>query len=116
MKNDRRHDVPLARQAIAIINRVPRIGNKYTFTLNGTAATNNFKAKKRLNQLAGIEAWTSWHKSVAAFLDLPGEHMLFCGMALGYADETAPINRWRSSREGVDGFAVFKGFADHGSS
>jgi nitroreductase len=62
----------------------------------------------------GIEAWTSWHKTVTAFLDLPGEHMLFCGMALGYADETAPINRWRSSREGVDGFAVFRGFADQG--
>ena len=58
VKNDRRHEVPLARQAIAIINAVPRIGDKYVFTLSGTAATNNFKAKKRLNQLAGIEAWT----------------------------------------------------------
>ena len=58
VKNDRRHEVPLARQVIAIINAVPRIGDKYVFTLSGTAATNNFKAKKRLNQLAGIEAWT----------------------------------------------------------
>jgi integrase len=58
VKNDRRHEVPLARQAIAVINVVPRIGDKYVFTLSGTAATNNFKAKKRLNQLAGIEAWT----------------------------------------------------------
>ena len=58
VKNDRRHEVPLARQAIAVINGVPRIGDKYVFTLSGTAATNNFKAKTRLNQLAGIEAWT----------------------------------------------------------
>ena len=57
VKNDRRHEVPLARQAIAVINGVPRIGDKYVFTLSGTAATNNFKAKKCLNQLAGIEAW-----------------------------------------------------------
>jgi integrase len=58
VKNDRRHEVPLARQAVAIINRVPRIGDEFVFTLSGTAPTNNFKAKKRLNQLAGIEAWT----------------------------------------------------------
>jgi nitroreductase len=60
----------------------------------------------------GIEAWTHWHKTVTAFLDLPAEHMLFCGMALGHADAAAPINRWRSRREGVDAFAAFAGFAD----
>jgi nitroreductase len=57
-----------------------------------------------------IEAWTFWHKTVAAFLDLPPAHMLFCGMALGHADPAAPINQWRSRRESVDGFAVFSGF------
>jgi nitroreductase len=60
----------------------------------------------------GIEAWTHWHKTVSAYLDLPDEHMLFCGMALGHADPAAPINQWRSTREGADGFAVFTGFAD----
>jgi hypothetical protein len=38
--------------------------------------------------------------------------MLFCGMALGHTDAAAPINQWRSTREGVDGFAAFFGFAD----
>ncbi len=38
--------------------------------------------------------------------------MLFCGMALGHADEAAPVNRWRSTREGVDAFAAFSGFDD----
>ena len=60
----------------------------------------------------GIEAWTSWHKTVSAYLALPPELMLFCGMALGHADAAAPINQWRSTREGVDGFAVFSGFTD----
>jgi nitroreductase len=60
-----------------------------------------------------IEAWTSWHKTVSACLALPAEHMLFCGMALGHADPAAPINRWRSTRESVDGFAVFAGFPEH---
>jgi nitroreductase len=60
----------------------------------------------------GIEAWTSWHKTVSAYLALPPELILFCGMALGHADATAPINQWRSTREGVDGFATFSGFTD----
>jgi nitroreductase len=60
----------------------------------------------------GIEAWTHWHKTVSACLDLPDEHMLFCGMALGYADPAAPINAWRAPRDGVDGFAAFFGFPE----
>ena len=56
------------------------------------------------------EAWTSWHKTVTAFLSLPPEHILFCGIALGYADEETPINRWRSEREPLDAFARFEGF------
>ena len=56
------------------------------------------------------EAWTSWHKTVSAFLKLPPEHILFCGIALGHADEEAPINRWRSEREPVEAFATFEGF------
>jgi nitroreductase len=59
-----------------------------------------------------IEAWTAWHKTASAYLSLPAEYMLFCGMALGHADQTAPINQWRSTRERVDGFAVFAGFPD----
>jgi nitroreductase len=56
------------------------------------------------------ECWTNWHKTLRDFLDLPSEHILFCGIALGFADETAPINRWRSEREPVDAFARFEGF------
>ena len=56
------------------------------------------------------EAWASWHKTVSAFLDLPADWMLFCGMALGHADFDAPINSWRSPREPLDSFAQFSGF------
>lgn len=38
--------------------------------------------------------------------------MIYSGMALGYADEQAPINRWRSPREPLDAFATFEGFAN----
>jgi nitroreductase len=57
-----------------------------------------------------IEAWTHWHKTASAFLTLPAEEMVFCGMALGHADPAAPINGWRSTREDLDGFANFSGF------
>jgi hypothetical protein len=35
---------------------------------------------------------------------------LFCGLALGFADEAAPINRWRAPRAPLDAFASFAGF------
>ncbi len=61
-----------------------------------------------------IEAWTHWHKTVSAFLALPAEEMVFCGMALGHGDPAAPINGWRSTREALDGFASFLGFVTEG--
>jgi nitroreductase len=57
------------------------------------------------------EAWITWQRTMRGFLDLPDELMLFCGMALGYADAAAPINSWRSTREPVESFATFAGFA-----
>ena len=56
------------------------------------------------------EAWTNWHKTLIPFLRIPPEHILFCGIALGYADDETPINRWRSEREPLDAFARFEGF------
>ena len=56
------------------------------------------------------EAWITWQRTMRDFLQLPDDLMLFCGMALGYADTAAPINSWRSSREPLDTFASFEGF------
>ncbi len=56
------------------------------------------------------QAWVSFHRTVRAFLDLPPHLMIYSGMALGYADENAPINGWRSPRASVDEFASFSGF------
>ncbi len=60
------------------------------------------------------EAWTHWHKTVPPFIGLPADHILFCGIALGFADESAAVNRWRAPRLGVDAFATFRGFAEQG--
>jgi len=56
------------------------------------------------------EAWSVWHRTVGEYLSLPPEQMLFCGMALGFRDESAPINRLRTERVALDEFADLRGF------
>lgn len=56
------------------------------------------------------EAWAALHDLVARHIDLPAERILYCGLALGYADPDAPINALRTEREGVEAFARFRGF------
>jgi nitroreductase len=58
------------------------------------------------------QAWASWPKTVSAFLELPDHMMLFSGMALGHADETAPINSWRAPRAPLEEYTSFSGFED----
>jgi nitroreductase len=54
------------------------------------------------------EAWAIWYKTVAEYLQLPAELMLFCGMALGYADASAPINQVRTQRAELAEFVTFR--------
>jgi len=56
------------------------------------------------------EAWTRFSTTLGKTLNLPDKRIVYCGMALGYADTDAPINQWQSERAGVDEFAVFEGF------
>ena len=56
------------------------------------------------------EAWAIWYKTVAEFVQMPDELMLFCGMGLGYMDEAAPINQLRTDRAPLEEFATFSGF------
>lgn len=55
------------------------------------------------------ECWSVYPKTVAAFLDPPAELMLFCGMAIGYADPDAPVNRLETRRLPLEQFASFRG-------
>lgn len=56
------------------------------------------------------EAWAIWHKTVSEFVGIPEELMLFCGLGLGYMDESAPINHLRTDRAPLEEFATFSGF------
>lgn len=63
-------------------------------------------------QTCAQEFWASWHLTVRRHLALPDDRMVFCGVALGYPDMEAPVNRWRTAREAVEDFATFRGFGE----
>lgn len=44
------------------------------------------------------EAWYRWPKTVAGFVQASPDMMLFCGLAIGHADPSAPVNTLRSER------------------
>lgn len=56
------------------------------------------------------EAWAIWYKTVSEFVAMPENLMLFCGMGLGYMDESAPINKLRTERAPLEEFTTFSGF------
>ena len=65
-------------------------------------------ARERGLQTCPQEAWSAWHREVTDFLGTGPELMLFCGMALGYGDQAAAINRLRAERAQLDEFATFR--------
>jgi nitroreductase len=55
------------------------------------------------------EAWAAYHTEVSGFLGTDADWVLFSGLAVGYADETAPVNNFRSERMALDNFATVVG-------
>lgn len=53
------------------------------------------------------EAWASWSYAVAGYVGAPEDEMLFCGIAVGYADPDAPVNGLRSERMPLEEWATF---------
>ena len=64
-------------------------------------------ARERGLETCAQESWAIWHKEVTEFFSVEPALMLFCGMAIGFGDYDAPINRLRTERAAVDEFAVF---------
>ncbi len=56
------------------------------------------------------EYWALARDSLKAHFQLPETEMVYCGMALGYADEDAPVNKLRTDRAAVEEFTSFRGF------
>jgi nitroreductase len=56
------------------------------------------------------EFWGMLRVTLHRHFALPETDMVYCGMALGYPDMTAPVNQLRSSRAAVEEFATLRGF------
>jgi nitroreductase len=53
------------------------------------------------------EAWSTYDQTVSRFVGADPEQVLFCGMAIGYADMAAPVNHFTTERAPLDAFATF---------
>lgn len=53
-------------------------------------------------------AWCDYHRVIAPALGFKPEEMLLGGMALGYADPSAPINHLQTERVPMSEFAAFR--------
>lgn len=65
-----------------------------------------------LAQEAGLdtcaqEAWSIKHESVSKFVKSEDSDMLFCGMAIGFKDDTAKVNSLKSERRPLAEWAKF---------
>ena len=56
------------------------------------------------------EYWAFRSQPVRRFLGLPPERMLFAGLALGWRDESAPVNQWRTERDAFEAWGEMRGF------
>ncbi|MCU0920322.1 MAG: nitroreductase [Burkholderiaceae bacterium] len=55
------------------------------------------------------ECWSVYPKTVGSFIGIPAERMLFCGMSIGHANPSHPVNRFQSERAPLAQFARFHG-------
>ena len=54
------------------------------------------------------EAWAARGKLVREFLDIPDSDAFYCGMAIGFADKSAPVNTLRAARAELDEFVIWR--------
>jgi len=54
------------------------------------------------------EAWAVWHSVIREYLSVPADQMIFCGMALGHADESAPVNGLVTERAGLGEYVTVR--------
>ena len=56
------------------------------------------------------EAWAVYQKQIREVVDLPEDHIFFCGVAIGWGDRSVPINRFPVPREPLDNVVRWQGF------
>ena len=63
-------------------------------------------ARERGLDTCAQEAWAMWHRVIRDTLSIPGNELIFCGMALGFADAAAPVNALVTERAPLEDFAT----------
>jgi nitroreductase len=53
------------------------------------------------------QSFSKYHRIVRRHVPIPEDHVLVCGMALGYADDSAAVNRLEPEKEPVEAFTTF---------
>lgn len=53
------------------------------------------------------EAWSMKEQCIKEFFNIPQNLGIFCGMAIGYGDPSAPINKLQTEREPISNWAQF---------
>ena len=56
------------------------------------------------------EAWAAYSPQVREVVDIPEDHTFFCGMAIGYRDADAPVNRFDVKRAPLDESVRWEGW------
>lgn len=56
------------------------------------------------------EFWSRLPRTVAEFVGLPDDHMVFSGMAMGYRDPSHPVNALRTRRDPFEVWGELSGF------
>ena len=56
------------------------------------------------------EAWAVYSPQIREVVEIPDDHIFFCGIAIGYQDEEDPVNHFDRKREPLDGKVRFLGF------
>jgi len=53
--------------------------------------------------------WSRWPKTIAQFVGMPDDHMVYAGMSLGYRDASQAICAVPTDREPLESYATFIG-------
>lgn len=69
-------------------------------------------AETRGYATSGIGALANYGDLIHTTLGLPDDEIVVCGIALGIADESEPVNQFRTDRDALDRFSSFAGFDD----
>ncbi len=58
----------------------------------------------------GQEAWAIYSKQIRECVDIPEDHIFFCGLAIGHRDPDAPVNNFPVPRAALDEAIRWEGF------